>query len=175
MAPRPSRLGISRSIVTTSGWSWCTLRTASRPSRAVPTTRNSPEAPSRSATTWRMSALSSTTSTLGRSDTALPLPHQPHRQRAVRDVEPDGPARGAAHVFGHDGDVGGAQRGARGHHVALAHLDRAGGYELYEHAGAAGELGHQTTAIAAPRQQVLDEERDGGLGELPGLGLVPRQ
>src|SRR3954447_6379599 len=51
-------------MVTRSGSSWCTLRSASLPSRAVPTTRNSSVEERMSLITRRMKALSSTTSTV---------------------------------------------------------------------------------------------------------------
>src|SRR2546425_6114406 len=95
MAPRPSSSGISRSIVTASGSCWCTLRTASSPSRAVATTRNSPSPPappSTSLRTRRSSALSSTTRTLGRrSDDDGIGAYRPDLDASVGHVEPHRP------------------------------------------------------------------------------------
>src|SRR5216683_3576386 len=148
MAPRPSSSGISRSIVTTSGSNWWTLRTASKPSRAVATTRNSPapaipSAPARtSLRTRRISALSSTTRTLGRrsEDDGIGT-HRPDFHPAVRHEEPHRASRAAPHGFPHDGDPRAAQHLARGGDIALAHLYRARGHELGEHARPARQLG----------------------------------
>src|SRR4029077_17067769 len=148
MAPRPSSSGISRSIVTTSGSNWWTLRTASKPSRAVATTRNSPAPampsapPSTSLSTRRSSALSSTTRTLGRrSENDGIGTHRPHFHPAVRHVEPHRASGAAAHGLPPHGDPGEAQHLARGGDVALAHLHRARGHELSEHARPARQLG----------------------------------
>src|SRR5213595_4183234 len=114
-------------MVTTSGSCWCTLRTASKPSRAVATIRNSPAAslPSTSHSTRRISALSSTTSTLGRrSDDDGIGPHRADLDAPVGDVKPDRPALVAAHGLTRDGDGGDAERVARRDDVALAHLNR---------------------------------------------------
>src|ERR1043166_671781 len=139
MAPRPSSSGISMSIVTASGSNWCTFRTASNPSRAVPTTRNSPPPaislpPSTSLSTRRISALSSTTRTLGRrsEDDGIGS-HRADLDPAVRDIEPHGAARSAAHRLAHHRDAGAPQHVAGGDDVALAHLHGAGRHELREH------------------------------------------
>src|SRR3981081_4945082 len=148
MAPRPARRGISRSSVTTSGLCSWILRSASSPSRAVATTRNSPVSasppPNTSTSTRRMSALSSAMTTVGlagRSDDGFTGPYRPDLHAAVFDVKPDAAAALATHRLAHDGYGGGAQRGASGQHVALAHLDRARRDELAEHAGDPGPLG----------------------------------
>src|SRR5690348_5192713 len=150
MAPRPSSSGISRSIVTTSGSNWWTLRTASKPSRAVATTRNSPApampspAPSTSVSTRRIKALSSTTRTLGRrSDDDGISADRPDLDPPVRDMEPHGPARAPTHRLGRHRNPDAAQHGAGGRDVPLSHLHRARRHELGEHAGAAGELGDE--------------------------------
>ena len=57
-------------MVTSAGWKLWTFRTASSPLRAVATTRNSPDSSMRSESTRRMSALSSATRTVGRSELA---------------------------------------------------------------------------------------------------------
>src|SRR4029077_16547687 len=183
MAPRPSSSGISRSIVTTSGSNWWTLRTASNPSRAVATTRNSPSAaspppraPSTSVSTRRMSALSSTTRTLGRrsEDDGMGTDgadlHTPIRHR-----EPYGTPRAAAHRLAHDGDARAAQHVAARDEVALTHLHGPRRHELGEHARPARQLGDQAPRLGAERAELLDEERDGRLGKLGRVRGVPRE
>src|SRR3989442_5173180 len=116
-------------MVTTSGSCWCTLRTASKPSRAVATIRNSPVAslPSTSHSTRRISALSSTTSTLGRrSDDDGIGPHRADLDAPVGHVEPDRAALVAADGLARDGDAGGAKRLPGRDDVALPHLNRGG-------------------------------------------------
>src|SRR5439155_8320957 len=171
IAPRPSSSGISRSIVTTSGSCWCTLRTASKPSRAVATMRNSapgpPSPPRTSHSTRRINALSSTTSTLGReSDDDGIGPHGADLDAPVGDVKPDRPAPVAAHGLTRDGDRGGAQRVARGDDIALAHLNRPRRHQLGEHARPARQLRDEAPRIGAERFQALDQKRHRGLGEL---------
>src|SRR5258705_12662854 len=115
MAPSPSSRGISRSSVTTSGLCSWTLLIASRPSRAVATTRNS--APRTSTSTRRISALSSATTTLGRPDASDDVgidSHRPDLYPAVFHVKPHAAAAVAAHGLTNDRDGRGAERGARG-------------------------------------------------------------
>src|SRR5437762_5514417 len=167
MAPSPSSRGISGSSVTTSGLCWCTLLIASRPSRAVATTRNS--APRTSTSTRRISALSSATTTLGRPDASDDVgidSHRPDLYPAVCHVKPHAAATVAAHRLTNDRDGRGAERGARGQDVALAHLDGAGRDELAEHAGAAGQLCHEPPRVRPERLEPLDEQRHGGFREL---------
>src|SRR6266581_7361199 len=154
MAPRPSSCGISRSIVTASGSCWWTLRTASKPSRAVATTRNSPATPaappSTSLNTRRISALSSTTRTLGRrSDDDGIGAHRPDLDASVGHMEPHRPPRPPAHRLARHGDPRPPQSLARRHDVALAHLDRAPRHELREHTGAPGEFGDEGPGLGA--------------------------
>ena len=104
MASSPPSSGICRSIVTTSGWSACTCSSAWRPFAAVPTTRNSPEPATSSLTRRRKNALSSTTSTLGRSEELFTLPDHPHGDPSLPDPEPDRAALGPANRLGHDGN-----------------------------------------------------------------------
>src|SRR6185312_7221340 len=100
----PSSSGISTSMVTRSGLSECTLLSASRPLRAVPTTRKSPAPSTIAATSLRMNALSSTTSTVrGALETDIAFHHGAHLHLARLDVEEHAPAVAAAHVFAHDG------------------------------------------------------------------------
>src|SRR4029077_5195814 len=166
MAPRPSSSGISRSIVTTSGSNWWTLRTASKPSRAVATTRNSPAPampsapPNTSESTRRISALSSTTRTLGRrSENDGIGAHRPDFHPAVRHVEAHGASRAATHGFAHDRDPDAAQYLARGGDVALTHLHGARGHELGEHARPPRQLGDEATRLGAERGELLHQER----------------
>src|SRR2546428_13813707 len=116
-------------MVTTSGSCWCTLRTASKPSRAVATIRNSPVAslPSTSHSTRRISALSSTTSTLGRrSDDDGIAPHRADLAAPVGHLEPDRAGLVAPDGPALDGDPGGANRVPGHDHVRLPPLNRDG-------------------------------------------------
>src|SRR5712691_3058753 len=179
MAPRPSSSGISRSIVTTSGSNWWTLRTASNPSRALATTRNGPSPPvppSTSARTRRISALSSTTRTVGLpSDDFDFTAHRADLDAAVDEVEADRPTLTAADRFALDRDRRHAQGVARRDDIALAHLQGARGHQGGEHRGAAGELGVEAAAIRTERDEALDEERDRRLREFRGVLGVARQ
>src|SRR5215210_6280008 len=134
MAPRPSSSGISRSMRTRSGsWSW-TFCTASIPFRAVPTTRNSRLASTTSLSSRRKKGLSSTTRTVRGSEGLGTMRHRRYLDPSVRHPEPHGPAEVAPGGLAHDRDPLVVQRLARGHDVALAHLNRAGGAEPGEHA-----------------------------------------
>src|SRR5256712_6915234 len=179
MAPRPSSSGISRSIVTTSGSNWWTLRTASKPSRAVATTRNSPAPampsppPRTSESTRRISALSSTTRTLGRrSENDGIGAHRPDFHPAVRHEEAHGASRATAHGFAHDWDPRATQHVARGGDVALAHLHGARRHELGEHARAAYQLGDEAARLRPEGRELLHQEGHGGLGQLGEVGGV---
>src|SRR5256712_2753085 len=163
-------------IVTTSGSNWCTLRTASNPSRAVAITSN-PR--STSLSTRRIRALSSTTRTRGveprRSDDDGIAPHGPDLDVAVDYVEADGAARAAAHGLARQRDGGGAQGVARGDDVALAHLHAARRHQLGEHARPARELRDEAPGVGPERPQPLDEERHRSVGKLRGTGGVVRE
>src|SRR5438034_10897097 len=179
MAPSPSSSGISRSMVTTSGSNWWTLRTASKPSRAVAITRNGPSPPvppSTSERTRRISALSSTTRTEGLpSDDFDIAAHRADFDAAVGEVEADRPALRAAHRFALERDRGEAQRVARGDDVALAHLQRTRRHQRGAHRGASRELGDEPAAGPAQGAEARDEQRHGGLRELRGVVGVARQ
>src|SRR5439155_131134 len=178
IAPRPSSSGISRSMVTTSGSCWCTLRTASKPSRAVATMRNWPVAslPSTSHSTRRISALSSTTSTLGRrSDDDGIGPHGADLDAPIGHVEPDRPALVTADGLARDGDARGPERLPGRDDVALPHLYRGGRHELCELARPARQLRDQSPWVGAQRLEALDQERHRGLGELRRVAHVARE
>src|SRR6185312_6415523 len=100
----PSSSGISTSMVTRSGFNDCTLFSASRPLRAVPTTRKSPAPSTISATSLRMNALSSTTSTVrGALENDIALHHGAHLHRARRDVKEHAAPVSAPDVLADDG------------------------------------------------------------------------
>src|SRR5512146_217201 len=141
MAPSPSSSGISRSIVTMSGTYLWSFRSASCPSRAVATTRNSPEASMISVSTRRKRALSSTTRTDGSSERSVTIDQRPDRDRPVGHPEAHRAAGGAAGGLGHDRDAEGRQRLPAGDDVALAHLHGAHRRQVGEHAGAADQPG----------------------------------
>src|SRR5918911_1325276 len=115
----PSSTGISMSSVTMSGSRACTFFRASSPLRAAPTTRNSPDASITSATSFRMKALSSTTSTVRAAplEDDIALHHGFHDHLARGYVEVHAPPVRAAHVLGEDGDARAGERGAGGHQV----------------------------------------------------------
>src|SRR5262249_11275793 len=117
------------SRVTMSGsraWICCS---ASCPLRAVPTTRNSLDAPTISAISFRMNALSSTTSTErtldGALDDTLPRAKRLHDEPAVVGVEIDGAPVVAADVLREKRDPVLAQHASRRVGVALAHVHAA--------------------------------------------------
>src|SRR5712691_451269 len=124
-------------MVTTSGSNFCTVLTASNPSRAVAITRNGPSPPvppSTSESTRRISALSSTTRTEGLpSDDFDIAAHRADFDAAVGEVEANRPALRAPHGFALDRDRGEAQGVARGDDVALAHLQGARSHQRGEH------------------------------------------
>src|SRR5918912_2877643 len=104
---------MSMSSVTICGSRLWTCVTASRPSRAVPTTRNSPELSTSCETSWRMNALSSTTRTVVcLEDTAAHLERMDF-DAAVGEVQEDAAAVVAADVLAEDRDAGRRQRRAR--------------------------------------------------------------
>src|SRR6185437_4718982 len=103
-APMPSSSGISTSIVTRSGLSECTLLSASRPLRAVPTTRKPPAPSTISATSLRMNALSSTTSTVrGALEDDIALHHGADLHLAGLDVKEHAAPVSAPDVLADDG------------------------------------------------------------------------
>src|SRR5690348_16004496 len=106
--------------------------------------------PNTSESTRRISALSSTTRTLGRrSENDGIGGHRPDYHPAVRYEEPHRASRAASHGFAHHRDPGAAQHGAGGGDVALAHLHGARGHELGEHARPARQLGNEVARIGA--------------------------
>src|SRR5256712_13088752 len=178
MRPRPWGSGIARWGGTTWGSGWCTWGRGSKPPRAVATIRNSPVAslPSTSHSTRRISALSSTTSTLGRrSDDDGIGPHRADLDAPVGHVEPDRAALVAADGLARDGDAGGAKRLPGRDDVALPHLNRGGRHELGEHARPARPPRDQAPWGGAQRPEALDQKRHRGLGELRRGADVARQ
>src|ERR687894_3165060 len=97
---------MSMSSVTIWGSSVRTWSIASRPSRAVPTTRNSPELSTSWEITWRMNALSSTTRTVGRLDDTATGLQGVHFDPSIGEVEVDTASVIATDVFSEQGDAG---------------------------------------------------------------------
>src|SRR6185437_11743659 len=161
----PSSTGISISSVTISGSNACTWRRASSPSRAVPTTRNSSDAPAmRSVMTLRMKALSSTTSTVrtrGCLEDTVAVGQRSDDHVSVGHVQEHAPPIPAANVLGHDRHSGLDQRAPRRLDVALAHVDAADGKERAKHAGPAGQLGREWPACAQ-LPHLVEQKRHGG-------------
>src|SRR3954467_14066333 len=125
MAPKPSSSGISRSIRTTSGACARTFRSASMPSRAVATTRNSPEPSTTSVSSRRKNGLSSTTSTRLGSELLNTTRHRDHFDFAVVDAQPHGTAEIAAHCLGYERNTMLPEYLSSGDQIPLTHLDRA--------------------------------------------------
>src|SRR5439155_25200983 len=117
-----------RRKTTSRSYRW-TLRHVTSPTRAIATTSRSTgcQLPSSSVRTRGISALSSTTRTLGRvSDDDGIGAHRPDLDAPVRHVEEDGPALVPPHGLARDGDRGGAERIARRDGVALPPVHRPG-------------------------------------------------
>src|SRR5687768_10985277 len=153
-----------------SEWIWLS---ASRPLRAVPTTRNSSEPSTISLMSFRMNALSSTTRTVRLEDTVADLQGS-DLEPAIAEVEVHAATVLPADVLGHQRNAGILERLAGRDGIALAHVDPAGGDERGEHARAAGDLGGDLGARTAP-PHLLDEKRDRRRGELGRVGGVARQ
>src|SRR2546423_1211870 len=178
----PSSSGMSTSIVTRSGLSACTLCSASRPLRAVAATRNSPDSSMICEMRRRMNALSSTTSTdlstppsavlADALDDTVPLLERPHFGASIAEVEVHAPAVIAADVLGDDGNAAIEEGLSRGHDVALADVDAAGGEQVREHARAADELRADTPDIRADARHLGKEEGDGRRREFGRVGSV---
>ena len=136
MAPRPSSSGISRSMVTMSGWYRCTLRSASSPFRAVATTWNSSESEMIFERNCRKKALSSTTRTDGVSEVGDIVTHRPDLDLSLADHKPDRAPKVTTDRFAADRDSLGAQDRPRGGEVPLTHRHGASLEQGGEHAGA---------------------------------------
>src|SRR3954452_4556628 len=130
------------SSVTISGSSAWICFSASRPLRAVPTTRNSPLVARISLTSFRMNALSSTTRTVRALEDTLSHLERLDHDPAVRHVEVHAASVLATRVGGDERNLRQAQYPLGGFDVALAHVDAAGWQQRREHAGAADDLGH---------------------------------
>src|SRR5688572_20950501 len=170
----PSSAGIAMSSVTTSGSSAWICRSASWPSRAVPTTRNSSHDVMSSETSLRMKALSSTTSTVRCLEDTLPHLERADGDAAVGQIEVDAASVVAAGVVGEDGDVGRLEHPSRRLDVALAHVHSARRKERREHAGAADDLRRRLSPCAHPLH-LLHQERYGGGRKLRAVAGVARQ
>src|SRR5579883_1036714 len=169
------------SSVTMSGARAWICRSASRPSRAVPTTRNSSGTDiTMSLTTRRMKALSSTTSTVRGarrrppgSENVLAIRQGFDDDPTVGDVQKDAAAVAAADVLRDDRNPGLGQRAPRRLDVAESHVDPAGGEQGAEHAGPAGELGRERP-LGAELLHLLEQQRHGSRRELRAIAAVTR-
>src|SRR5580698_6767867 len=176
------------SSVTMSGSSAWICRSASSPSRAVPTTRNSSEAvATTSLMTRRMNALSSTTSTVrtrGRGATAvmgatgvgledmLPAIERSHHQSAVPHMQEYATPVIPAGILGRNANSRRHQRAPDRVHVSLAHVDAARWQQRPEHARATRQLrGERPGRPELPH--LLEQERDRGAGKLCAVAPVP--
>src|SRR5689334_2994094 len=115
------------SSVTISGSSAWICFSASRPLRAVPTTRNSPLVDRTSLTSFRMNALSSTTRTVRWLEDTLSHLERLHHHASVAHVEVDAAPVLAAGVRRHERYFRESEHALRGFDVALAHVDAARG------------------------------------------------
>src|SRR5512133_3092841 len=127
-----------------------------------------------SATTRRMNAESSTTSTVWTrappadgSESEVTAAERPHQHAPLPDVVEHAPSVVAAHVLADDADLRLLEHAPRRVDVALAHVDPARGQELAEHARAAGKSRRQPSRPGAPAEplQLLEHQRQDGLRE----------
>src|SRR5215218_1400349 len=175
MAPRPSSSGISISISTTSGAKARTFLSASMPSRAVATTRNSPDPSTTSVSRRRKNGLSSTTSTLRGSKVLDAMRHRAHLYATIADSQPDRTSEVSSYCFPHKGYTVGIQHLASSNQVTLSHLNRAGWRKCGKHAGAAREAGGDSLRLRAFRHHQLDEAGNRCLRELGDVAVQPTQ
>src|SRR3954466_13507660 len=92
---------------------------------------------------WRMNALSSTTSTRGLPDgleNTGALAQRPHLDPSIQHMKEHAAAVVAAGVFGHDRHFRVGQRISYRDDVALANVDAAGRQQVPEHARTADDL-----------------------------------
>src|SRR5688500_86952 len=136
----PSSSGISMSSVTMSGSSAWICLSASRPLRAVPTTRKPSVSSISSLISLRMNALSSTTRTPCFLEDPLTVLEGAHVDAPVRQVEVDAPSEVAADVLAAQRDAGALEGVPRGEDVPLADVDRVRGEQRAEHARPADDL-----------------------------------
>src|SRR6478609_73142 len=113
------------SSVTMSGSSAWICFSASRPLRAVPTTRNSPLAARMSLTSLRVNALSSTTRTVRCLEDTLPHSERLHHHATIRQVEVHAASVLATRVGGDEGNLRQPQHAPGGFDVPFAHVDAA--------------------------------------------------
>src|SRR3954447_22089020 len=166
MAPRPSSSGISRSMSTTSGACARTFRSASMPSRAVATTRNSPDPSTSSVSSRRKNGLSSTTSTRLGSELLDTTRHCDHLDHPVTHAQSDGAAEITAHCFSHERDAVLAEHLPGCNQIPLTHLYGAWGRERREHTGAPSESGGDPARLGPVGHHQLEKARHRRLGEL---------
>src|SRR5262249_8262999 len=88
----------------------------------------------------RMNALSSTTSTRGRSEDTRPPPDRADFESAVLEMQKHASAVITSRVLADDRDLRAGQRLAHRDHVAFADVDAARGHQSAEHARSAGDL-----------------------------------
>src|SRR5689334_14788182 len=176
---------MSTSIVTRSGSSAWILRSASRPFRAVPATRNSPELSSICVIRRRIKALSSTTRT-DRGPPVVPVPNgaaledtvallqRSDFDASVVEKEVHASSVVAPDVLGDDWDIHLAQRLSRRSNVAVADGDAASRDQIREHACAADELRANAALIGAEASHLGKQEGHGGRGEFRRVGMLAR-
>src|SRR3954451_18318907 len=111
---------------TTSGASARTFRSASMPSRAVATTRNSPDPSTTSVSSRRKNGLSSTTSTRLGSELLDTTRHRDHLDRPITHAQSDGAAEITTHRLGHEREAVLAEHLPRCDQIPLPHLYGAG-------------------------------------------------
>src|SRR3954471_16806028 len=159
IAPRPSSSGISRSMRTTSGACARTFRSASMPSRAVATTRNSPDPSTTSVSSRRKNGLSSTTSTRLGSEALDTTRHRDHFDRPVAHGQSYGTAEVPAHRLGDERDIVLAEHLPGCDQIPLTHLDGAGGRERCKHAGPSGQSGGDPARLGSVGYHQLEKTR----------------
>src|SRR6476469_3890992 len=155
-----------------SAWIW---RSASRPLRAVPTTRNSGEPSMICVMRRRMNALSSTTSTVaGDLDDTVALLERAYLEPAVGQVEVHAASVVESRVLGDDRHPRRGERLARCGDVALAHVDAGVVDELPEHARPADDLGGDACVACAQLAHLLQHEGDDRLRKLRRVADLAR-
>src|SRR5687768_15510809 len=121
--------------------------------------------------TWRMNALSSTTSTVGRLDDTTTCLQGVHLDPSISEVEVDAASVIATHVFGEQCDPGCRQRGPRCGDVSFPDVDATICQQRREHARPTDEPRLDPARRSEPLH-LGEQHRYGGRRELCVIRLV---
>src|SRR6476619_4987871 len=149
MAPKPSSSGISRSMRMTSGVWVLTFRNASMPSRAVATTRNSPEDSRTSVSSRRKKGLSSTTSTRPGSELLDTMRDRDDFDLPVAHRKADGSSEIPAYRLSNQRHTVILQYLSCSDEIPLTHVDGPGRSQRGEHARAASQPSRDPRQLSA--------------------------